>query len=67
MSAEVLLNSLTHYLKKPKSRTTSTSTQHSEDDRSTPDEGADQKATKSLDPFGKQVTAILFEERIYKC
>lgn len=54
-TAEVLLNSLTHYVKKPRTRTTSSSTQHSDEGRNTPDEGAEAKATKSLDPFGKSL------------
>lgn len=52
-TAEALLNSVTHYVKRPRSRTVSSSTQHSDEGRSsTPDEGAELKVTRSLDPFG---------------
>ncbi|CAG9863610.1 unnamed protein product [Phyllotreta striolata] len=49
-TAEVLLHSLSHYIKKPKIRSSSSSTQYSDEgDRASPD--IDQKTTKSLDPF----------------
>lgn len=52
-TAEVLLHSLSHYVKKPRSRTVSSTTQCSDEGgRSTPDEG-EMKITKSLDPFGE--------------
>lgn len=52
-TAEVLLSSLTHYIKKPKARTTSSSTQHSDEGRSTPDDPDGPRTIKPLDPFGK--------------
>lgn len=52
-TAEVLLSSLTHYIKKPKTRTISSSTQHSDEGRNTPDDQDGPKIIKPLDPFGK--------------
>lgn len=55
-TAEVLLHSVSHYMKKPRTRTLSCSTQHSDEGRSnTPDENDDGLVTKSLDPFGKEI------------
>ncbi|XP_057668725.1 KAT8 regulatory NSL complex subunit 2 isoform X1 [Diorhabda carinulata] len=49
-TAEVLLHSLSHYVKKPRNRSNSSSTQHSDDgDRLTPD--SELKSAKFLDPF----------------
>ncbi|RZC42961.1 KAT8 regulatory NSL complex subunit 2 [Asbolus verrucosus] len=48
-TAEVLLFSLGHYLKKPRNRNISGSTDES--DRVPVEEGVEQKTTKSLDPF----------------
>lgn len=47
-SAEALLYSLSHYVKKPKSRTVSSSTQYSDEGQDSDDDGV---ITKSLDPF----------------
>lgn len=47
---EVLLNSLSHYVKKPKNQVTSTS--YSQEDHLIIDEKVEQKATKYNDPFG---------------
>lgn len=49
-TAEALLGSLSHYVKRPRSRNVSSSTQHSDEGRISPDEG-DPKVTRSLDPF----------------
>ncbi|KAF2893691.1 hypothetical protein ILUMI_12480, partial [Ignelater luminosus] len=52
-TAEVLLHSVSHYMKKPRTRTLSCSTQQSDEGRSsTPEENDDGLVTKSLDPFG---------------
>lgn len=53
-TAEVLLTSLTHYIKKPKSRTVSSSTQQSDEGRATPDDQETPRTVKPLDPFGKK-------------
>lgn len=50
-TAEVLLSSLSHYIKKPKNHTVSTS--YSEDERITSEESTELKTTKFNDPFGK--------------
>ncbi|KAK9679791.1 putative DNA-binding domain [Popillia japonica] len=51
-TAEVLLHSLSHYVRKPRTRTVSSSTQCSDDnDKSTPLEEGEVKTTRSLDPF----------------
>ncbi|KAF5300877.1 hypothetical protein FQR65_LT09039 [Abscondita terminalis] len=47
-TSEVLLHSLSHYIKKPRSQTATN--QYSDDDRNVPEEG-DTVITKSLDPF----------------
>ncbi|XP_025831105.1 KAT8 regulatory NSL complex subunit 2 isoform X2 [Agrilus planipennis] len=49
-STENLLYSLSHHLKKSRTRSTSSCTQYSDEGRSTPDEG-EAKVTKSVDPF----------------
>lgn len=50
---EVLLHSLSHYVKKSRTRTTSNSTQSSDEcGRATP-EDLDTKVTKHFDPFSK--------------
>jgi len=49
-TAEVLLHSVSHYVKKPRTRTLSSSTQYSDEGRSTP-EDHDGITTKSLNPF----------------
>lgn len=59
-TAEVLLSSLTHYIKKPKARTISSSTQHSDEGRSTPDDPDTPRTFKPLDPFGKKKIIIEF-------
>lgn len=52
-TAEVLLHSLSHYVRRPRNRTNSLSTQYSEEtDRKSPDEG-ESKITKTLDPLSK--------------
>ena len=48
-TAEVLLYSVGHYLKKPRNRSVSGSTDES--DRVTAEDSAEPKATRSLDPF----------------
>lgn len=53
-TAEVILTSLTHYIKKPKTRSISASTQHSDEGRSTPDDLDGPRPMKPLDPFGKK-------------
>lgn len=52
-TAEVLLHSLSHYIKKPKGQEASTS--FSENDNSTSKENNEQKITKHNDPFGTYV------------
>lgn len=49
-TAEVLLHSLSHYVKKPKIHIASTS--YSEDDHSVTEDNTQQKTTKYNDPFG---------------
>ncbi|KAK4884168.1 hypothetical protein RN001_000439 [Aquatica leii] len=49
-TSEVLLHSLSHYIKKPRSRTVSASTQCSDDDHNIT-EDSDSVITKCLDPF----------------
>lgn len=49
-TAEVLLHSLSHYVKKPKTHMPSTS--YSKEDRLTADENAEQNANIYNDPFG---------------
>lgn len=52
-TAEVLLQSLSHYVKKPRNRTIyPPNIQHIEEGgRTTPDDTGETKVTKSLDPF----------------
>ncbi|KAF5297904.1 hypothetical protein FQA39_LY11889 [Lamprigera yunnana] len=49
-TSEMLLHSLSHYIKKPRSRTISTSTHCSDEDHNAPEECGN-VVTKSLDPF----------------
>lgn len=55
-SAEVLLHSLSHYIKKPKTHMPSTS--YSDEDHLTTDEKAEQNANIYNDPFGIIVNSI---------
>ncbi|XP_022911864.1 KAT8 regulatory NSL complex subunit 2 isoform X2 [Onthophagus taurus] len=50
-TAEVLLHSLAHYVRKPRTRTVSSSTQGSHDNDESLGEEGEVKATRSLDPF----------------
>ncbi|KAG5891997.1 hypothetical protein JTB14_007745 [Gonioctena quinquepunctata] len=61
-TAETLLHSLSHYVKKPRIRSSSSSTQHSDEgERMMPDEG-DQKVTKSQDPFTELDACSIYNE-----
>nr|CAH7762241.1 unnamed protein product [Callosobruchus chinensis] len=62
-TAEVLLNSLSHYIKKPKYRTTSSSTQYSEDDRGSTDDVSDLKVTKYQDVFADLDASQIYNEQ----
>lgn len=53
LTPEVLLHSLSHYIKKPRIRTTSNSTQSSDDCGRVTPEDLDTKVTKHLDPFSE--------------
>lgn len=60
-TAEVLLHSLSHYVRKPRTRTVSSSTQCSDDaEKAAPAlEDGEVKATKSLDPFGMLFAVLI--------
>ncbi|KAJ8960136.1 hypothetical protein NQ318_003855 [Aromia moschata] len=62
-TAEVLLYSLSHYVKKPRNRTVSSSTHQSDDGNQViVDDNVESRLTKSLDPFGKHANVYTAEE-----
>nr|XP_023020210.1 uncharacterized protein LOC111508826 [Leptinotarsa decemlineata] len=62
-SAEALLLSLSHYVKKPRKRSNSSSTQHSDDgERFSADEG-DLKVSRSQDPFVDLDACSIYNDR----
>ncbi|CAH1999792.1 unnamed protein product [Acanthoscelides obtectus] len=62
-TAEVLLNQLSHYIKKPRYRTTSSSAQYSEDDRASADDVSDIKVTKYQDVFADLDASQIYNEQ----
>ncbi|CAG9820175.1 unnamed protein product [Phaedon cochleariae] len=62
-TAEFLLHSLSHYIKKPRIRSSSSSTQYSEENDHLALEDVDQKLTKFNDPFVDLDPPTIFNEK----
>ncbi|XP_076268139.1 KAT8 regulatory NSL complex subunit dim gamma-tubulin 1 isoform X2 [Rhynchophorus ferrugineus] len=58
VSAEYLLTNLSHYIVKPRTKTVSSSSYISDEDRNYSDESLDVKVTKSVDPFDLDANTI---------
>lgn len=59
-TAEVLLQSLSHYVKKPRNRAIYPNAQHTDEGDRTSDDAGEAKVTKSLDPFSVYWIWLLF-------